>query len=73
LYLEEGDRFLREDIRPDLGNNGFCVLEIRDGSVDLSYRDWMGNIRCEVVFSIKGRRLAPMSAPVLPKQGSSLL
>lgn len=73
LYLEEGNRFLREDIRPDMGNNGYCVLEIREGMLELSYRDWMGNTRCRVTFSVAGGRLTPVSGPVLPEPGRNSL
>lgn len=73
LYLEEGNRFLREDIRPDMGNNGYCVLELRESSADLSYRDWMGNIRCKVAFSLQEGRLALASGPVLPEPGRTSL
>jgi Calcineurin-like phosphoesterase len=36
----------------DRGNNGYCVLRLKaDGSIDLSYVDWMGSIRCEATLS----------------------
>jgi hypothetical protein len=73
LYLEEGNRFLREDVRPDMGNNGFCVLEVREGSIAMSYRDWMGNIRCKTDFSVSQGRLTLAASPVLPGPGRNSL
>lgn len=69
LYLEEGNRFLREDIRPDMGNNGFCVLEAEDGALRVSYRDWMGNTRCRVSFAIREGRLDLSNGPEQPIPG----
>jgi hypothetical protein len=73
LYLEEGNRFLREDIRPDVGNNGYCVLTMREAAIDLDYRDWMGNTRCKVNFSMNQGRLTLASSPVLPGPGRNSL
>jgi hypothetical protein len=73
LYLEEGNRFLREDIRPDMGNNGYCVLTMREAAIDLDYRDWMGNTRCKVNFSMNQGRLTLASSPVLPGPGRNSL
>lgn len=29
-------------IRPELGNNGFCMMELEKGTVRLTYYDWLG-------------------------------
>jgi hypothetical protein len=40
------------ELAQDRGNNGYCVLRLKaDGSVDLSYVDWMSSLRCEVMLS----------------------
>lgn len=73
LYLEEGNRFLREDLRPDMGNNGFCVLERQGDSLHLAYRDWMGNTRCKVSFAMRQGRLELVGGPLEPAAGQNSL
>jgi hypothetical protein len=29
-------------IQPELGNNGFCIMELEKGAVRLAYYDWLG-------------------------------
>ena len=47
-FLETAARFPEwTGLRQNRGNNGYCVLTLRsDGTVNLSYRDWMSNVRC---------------------------
>jgi hypothetical protein len=53
VFLETRARFPEETgLRQDRGNNGYCILALKsDGSLDLRYMDWMGNLRCEAMFS----------------------
>ena len=37
--------------RPDLGNNGFCLLELEKDKVKLTYYDWLKNTPYEMEFS----------------------
>ncbi|AUX41275.1 hypothetical protein SOCE26_026850 [Sorangium cellulosum] len=48
LFLETKGRFPDwTRIRPDRGNNGYCVLRLKaDGNVELRYIDWMAHERC---------------------------
>lgn len=48
-FLETAARFPAwTGVRPDRGNNGYCVMSLRDdGSVGLKYVDWMSRTRCE--------------------------
>jgi hypothetical protein len=40
------------DLRPDRANNGYCLLWLRaDGTIELKYLDWMGNLRCEATLT----------------------
>jgi hypothetical protein len=46
LFLEDQSRFPGTDVRPDKGNNGYCVLRLNaDGSIGLRYIDWISNPR----------------------------
>ena len=46
LFLETQSRFPGTNIRPDKGNNGYCVMQLNaDGSIGLKYVDWMSNLR----------------------------
>ncbi|MGE0131348.1 MAG: metallophosphoesterase [Blastocatellales bacterium] len=46
LFLEDQSRFPGTNVRPDKGNNGYCVLRLNaDGSMELQYWDWMKNQR----------------------------
>jgi hypothetical protein len=53
VFLETRGRFPEATgLRPDRGNNGYCTLVLKgDGSLALRYVDWMGNLRCEAIFS----------------------
>jgi len=53
VFLETRARFPEgTGLRQDRGNNGYCILTLKaDGSLELRYIDWMGNMRCEVIFS----------------------
>lgn len=45
LWLEEGSRYGDTGVRPDRGNNGYCLLDLRAGhSVSIRYVDWRGNL-----------------------------
>ena len=52
-FLEARARFPAwTALRQDRGNNGYCILRLKaDGTVDLNYLDWMGNLRCEAALS----------------------
>ena len=50
-WLEDGERFGRWNLRPDMGNNGYCEMTLKaNGRVALSYVDWMRTPRyyCEL-------------------------
>jgi hypothetical protein len=45
-WVEDDNRFGRDDTRPDRGNNGYCELVLNpDGTAELVYIDWMGRTR----------------------------
>ncbi len=47
LWLETATRFPEElRLRPDMGNNGYCLMDLDGKSVTLHYVDWMGYRRC---------------------------
>jgi hypothetical protein len=52
-FLETAARFPDwTGLRKDRGNNGYCVMSLAaDGSVGLSYVDWMGRPRCEATLA----------------------
>jgi hypothetical protein len=47
IFLETAPRFPEwTHLRQDRGNNGYCVLSLKgDGSLTLTYVDWMSNVR----------------------------
>ncbi len=47
-FLETGPRFPEwTGLRQGRGNNGYCALALRvDGTVSITYLDWMSNVRC---------------------------
>ncbi|MCI0387279.1 MAG: hypothetical protein MOB07_00695 [Acidobacteria bacterium] len=46
VFLETQSRFPGTDLRPDKGNNGYCVMQLNaDGSIGLRYIDWMSKPR----------------------------
>jgi hypothetical protein len=70
-FLETSTRFpASTGLRQDRGNNGYCLLWLREnGTVELKYMDWMGNLRCEATVtrgngqgraSLTHREYAPM-------------
>jgi hypothetical protein len=70
-FLETSTRFpASTGLRQDRGNNGYCLLWLRaDGTIELKYVDWMGNLRCDATLTkasgqdrlfIAHREYAPM-------------
>jgi len=59
LWAEREPRFPRwTGVRPDMGNNGFCVMRLDDGkrSLTLDYIDWTNAPRATVEFvTVEGR------------------
>ncbi|HKQ72568.1 MAG TPA: metallophosphoesterase, partial [Blastocatellia bacterium] len=61
IFLETEARFPRATgLRPDMGNNGYCVLQLNaDGSIGLCYIDWMSNLRFAASLT-RGKAGAPL-------------
>lgn len=59
IFLETSPRFPEwTRVRQDRGNNGYCILSLRaDGTLALTYVDWMGNqrFRAELARGDDGR------------------
>lgn len=61
-WAEYGTRYYRwrdprtgAAVRPDMGNNGWCKVDLRaDGTVRLRYIDWLGAPRHEAVLGRRG-------------------
>lgn len=50
-FLETRSRFHKwPALKPDRGNNGFCMLRASAAEVELRYVDWMNNLRCTAVL-----------------------
>lgn len=48
-WVEVAPRYpSRLGIRPELGNNGYCIADLSPDRLKLTYKDWMGYRRCEV-------------------------
>jgi hypothetical protein len=48
IWVDLSTRFPQHTgLRPELGNNGFCIMEIEDDSIHLTYCDWLGNKQFE--------------------------
>ncbi|MFP2926499.1 metallophosphoesterase family protein [Pyxidicoccus sp. 3LG] len=46
-WVETAPRFPSwTKVRQDMGNNGFCLMDLASDHVKLTYRDWMGYRRC---------------------------
>jgi len=43
-WVELTPRF-PDGIRPEMGNHGFCIMELQNGAVRLTYYDWLGKER----------------------------
>jgi hypothetical protein len=51
-WVETAPRFpSRTKVRRDMGNNGFCLMDMARDHVKLTYKDWMGYRRCEVLIA----------------------
>ncbi len=64
LFLETRARFPESTgIRQDMGNNGWCRMRLNgNGTVDLTYIDWMGNVRCRASLSGSPLRVTGIDA-----------
>jgi hypothetical protein len=50
-FVETRSRFHKwPAIRPDRGNNGFCMLTMSATALELRYIDWMKNLRCTAIL-----------------------
>jgi hypothetical protein len=48
-WLEEETRFPSAiNVRPELGNNGFCMAKLTDRTLELRFIDWLDDERCVV-------------------------
>jgi len=53
LWVEDGPKFPDhipgrpewKNPRPDLGNHGFCLMELENGKIKLTYYDWLQKVR----------------------------
>jgi len=53
LWVDLSSRFPEHTgLRPDLANNGFCMLELEKDKVRLIYYDWLKKVQHEVSFSV---------------------
>jgi hypothetical protein len=59
-WVETAPRFpASTGLRQDQGDNGYCVLRFAsDGSLRITYLDWMANVRCVAVLSMVGGKLS---------------
>ncbi|AKQ70265.1 hypothetical protein A176_007177 [Myxococcus hansupus] len=64
-FLETRARFPEETgLRPELGNNGYGSLLLHaNGTLELQFLDWMGNVRCTV--SLAGGGTGPLRLEAL--------
>ena len=55
-FLETRSRFPEETgLRPELGNNGYGSLLLHaNGTLELQFLDWMGNVRCTASLAREG-------------------
>lgn len=73
LFLEGQRRYRGTDLRPEMGNNGFVMMELDPGTdpasrrVKLEYIDWMKNLRYRAELGPQGgKRLAVLQGEELP-------
>jgi hypothetical protein len=58
LFAELETRFPAElDVRPGLGNNGFCMLKLSPGAVEIKYLDWRARERFPISLPVVNGRL----------------
>lgn len=60
LWVEDGPKFPEhlpgrpewKNPRPDLGNHGFCLMELENGQIKLTYYDWLQQIRHAAEYAV---------------------
>jgi len=59
LWAERSSRYPSETkLRPECGNNGYCVLELEEEWLRMVYIDWMARVRCSATLSLAERAMA---------------
>ena len=58
LFAELETRFpIDLDVRTGLGNNGFCMLKLSLGTLEIRYLDWRNRERFRIALPVEGGRL----------------
>jgi hypothetical protein len=58
LFAELETRFpIDLDVRTGLGNNGFCMLTLSPGALEIRYLDWRSRERFRIALPVEGGRL----------------
>lgn len=54
IWLETEPKFpqVTENLRPELGNHGYCMMELDDNGIKLTYYDWLNKKRYSHEFSL---------------------
>jgi hypothetical protein len=74
VWYEKAARFPQHlsDTRHDVGNNGFCMLELSPQSISIKYIDWRNQLRYHTQLTVQNGWVAMPDAPVFvgPDGGS---
>ena len=67
-FIDDSPRFPAEtNLRPDMGNNGYCVMSLHDDSnITIEYIDWMSRMRCQAELIRENESLAIASVKEFP-------
>ena len=58
LFAELEPRFPRElNLRPGMGNNGFCLLRMKPASLEIGYLDWRAQLRFRIALPVSAGQL----------------